>query len=151
MARVNEEVASLLVPMVARPMLLPNVTVAEIVGWENPTRRDGDPEWLLGMFHWRGIDIPLVSLELMNDPDEEEGHEGTRIAVLNGVGKTKQDFYAISVQGIPRLVRVYPAEIGVEEDFENTPAFEMMVTVNGEKAVIPNLDFVEEQIESVVP
>lgn len=150
MARVNEEVASLLVPMVARPMLVPNVTVAEIVDWEAPVRRDNDPDWMLGMFSWRGVDIPLVSLELMNDPDEDEGFSGSRIAVLNGVGTSKQGFYAVCVQGIPRLVRVYPAEIGGEEKVNDAPAFEMMVTVNGEKAMIPNLDYVEEQIETVM-
>ena len=150
MARINEEVASLMVPMLARPLLLPNVTVAEIVDWEDPTRRENDPDWLLGMFHWRGIDIPLVSLELMNDPETDEAFTGSRIAVLNGVGTTKQDFYAVCVQGIPRLVRVYPAEIGGEEGFEQSPAFDITVSVNGEKAVIPNLDFVESQIEAVM-
>lgn len=149
MARVNEEVASLLVPMVARPMLVPNVTVAEIVDWESPERRENDPDWMLGMFNWRGVDIPLVSLELMNDPEEDEAFSGARIAVLNGVGKTKQDFYAVCVQGIPRLVRVYPLEIGGEETVD-APAFDMIVTVNGEKAMIPDLDFVEEQIEQVM-
>lgn len=149
MARVNEEVASLLVPMVARPMLVPNVTVAEIVDWHQPERREGDPDWMLGMFHWRGIDIPLVSLELMNDPEEDEAFSGARIAVLNGVGVSKKDFYAVCVQGIPRLVRVYPAEIGGEEQVENAPAFDMLVTVNGERAMIPNLDYVEEQIETL--
>lgn len=149
MARVNEEVASLLIPMVARPMLLPNVTVAEIVGWEQPERREGDPDWMLGVFNWRGVDVPVVSLELMNDPEEEEGFSGSRIAVLNGVGKSKQDFYAVCVQGIPRLVRVYPAEIGGEENV-SAPAFDMMVTVNGEKAIIPDLSYVEEQLEAVI-
>lgn len=149
MARVNEEVASLLVPMVARPMLLPNVTVAEIVDWEQPERREGDPDWMLGMFHWRGVDIPLVSLELMNDPEEDEAFSGARIAVLNGVGVSKKDFYAVCVQGIPRLVRVYPAEIGGEEAVTDSPAFDMLVTVNGERAMIPNLDYVEQQIEAI--
>lgn len=149
MARVNEEVASLLVPMVARPMLVPNVTVAEIVDWTQPERREGDPDWMLGTYHWRGIDIPLVSLELMNDPEEDEAFSGARIAVLNGVGVAKKDFYAVCVQGIPRLVRVYPSEIGGEEQVDDAPAFEMIVTVNGEKAMIPNLDYVEQQIETL--
>lgn len=149
MARVNEEVASLLVPMVARPMLLPNVTVAEIVDWKQPERRDDDPDWMLGILHWRGIDIPLVSLELMNDPEEDEAFSGARIAVLNGVGASKNDFYGICVQGIPRLVRVYPAEIGGEEQVDDAPAFDLLVTVNGEKAMIPNLDYVEQQLEAL--
>ncbi|PIE41555.1 MAG: chemotaxis protein CheW [Gammaproteobacteria bacterium] len=149
MARVNEEVASLLVPMVARPMLVPNVTVAEIVNWQAPEPRENDPAWMLGMLNWRGVDIPLVSLELMNDPQDHEAASGARIAVLNGVGKTKQDFYAVCVQGIPRLVRVYPLDVGAEEQ-DQAPAFDMAITVNGEKAVIPDLDYVEEQIEALL-
>ena len=35
MAQVPEQIASLLIPMIGRPLLIPNVAVAEIVSWEN--------------------------------------------------------------------------------------------------------------------
>ncbi len=146
MADLPEEIASLLIPMLSRPMLVPNVAVAEIAPWEPPVPVPDSPDWLLGRYSWRGVDIPLVSLELMNDPELEEAHEGKRVAVMNGVGGVDLDFYAVCVQGIPRLVRVYPQDIGNEEEPEDQPAFELLVLVNGERAAIPNLDYVEKQL-----
>ena len=46
--KIPDEVASLLIPMVGRPMLLPNVAVAEIVPWVEPEKQDNAPEWFLG-------------------------------------------------------------------------------------------------------
>lgn len=149
MSKIPDEIASLLIPMMGRPMLLPNVAVAEIAPWEKPQPRDKMPAWYLGDYHWRGINIPMISLELMNEPDMEDADQGRRVAVLNGVGVTKNDFYAVSVQGIPRLVRVYPQEVGKEELPEDQPSFELLVMVNGERAMIPNLDYVEQQLEGV--
>jgi chemosensory pili system protein ChpC len=146
--KIPDEVASLLIPMVGRPMLLPNVAVAEIVPWEEPEKQDNAPEWYLGNVSWRGIDIPLVSLELMNDTDVDEAYSGHRIAVLNGVGSTKKDFYAVSVQGLPRLIRVYGEEVSGEEQLSE-PAYDMNVLVSGERAMIPDLDYVEKQVESL--
>ena len=146
--KIPDEVASLLIPMVGRPMLLPNVAVAEIVSWVEPEKQDGAPEWFLGNVSWRGVDVPLVSLELMNDTDVDEAYSGDRIAVLNGVGGTKREFYAVSVQGLPRLIRVFGEEVSGEEKLSE-PAYDMNVLVSGERAMIPDLDYVEKQVESL--
>lgn len=148
MKNLPNEIASLLIPMLGRPMLLPNVAVAEIAPWEDPEPVNGKPSWYVGTYAWRGTDIPLLSLELMNDPDYEDATQGRRVAVLNGVGKSKEKFYAIVVQGIPRLVRVYEHELGKEEALEDQPSFALMVSVSGERAMIPNLDYVEEQLDA---
>jgi len=146
--KIPDEVASLLIPMVGRPMLLPNVAVAEIVPWVEPEKQDNAPEWFLGNVSWRGEDIPLVSLELMNDTDVDEAYSGDRIAVLNGVGGTKKEFYAVSVQGLPRLIRVFGEEVSGDESLSE-PAYDMNVLVSGERAMIPDLDYVEKQIDSL--
>ncbi len=146
--KIPDEVASLLIPMVGRPMLLPNVAVAEIVPWEEPEKQDNAPEWFLGYVSWRGVDVPLVSLELMNDTDVDEAYSGHRIAVLNGVGSTKKEFYAVSVQGLPRLIRVFGEEVSGDEQLSE-PAYDMNVLVSGERAMIPDLDYVEKQIDSL--
>lgn len=145
-----EQVAGLLIPMVGRPMILPNVAVAEIVPWKRPTRKDNTgPEWLLGRIEWRGLQIPLVSLELMNNIELDDAQHGSRIAVVNGVGKTKLPFYAISIQGIPRLIRVYPEDITQEEQLPDKPALAWQMAVNGERMVVPDLDYVEAQLETL--
>lgn len=143
-----EQVAGLLIPMVGRPMILPNVAVAEIVPWKRPTRKDNTaPGWLLGRVEWRGLQVPLISLELMNNIELDDAQHGSRIAVVNGVGKTKLPFYAISIQGIPRLLRVYPEDITQEEQLPDKPALAWQMAVNGERMVVPDLDYVESQLE----
>jgi len=146
--KIPDEVASLLIPMIGRPMLLPNVAVAEILPWQEPDQQEAGPDWLLGDLLWRDVVIPLISLELMNDSDIEEAYSGERIAVLNGVGGSKHDFYAVAVQGLPRLMRVLGEEVSGEEALDE-PAYDMNVMVSGERAMIPNLDYVEKQIESL--
>lgn len=148
--QIPEQIASLLIPMIGRPMLLPNLAVAEIVTWEQPVKQDNSPDWLLGRISWRGEDLPIISLELMNDPETEDAHQGQRIAVINGMGNSNLPFYAVSVQGIPRLVRVFPEELGNEEMAENDKAYDMLVMVSGEKAVIPDLMAIENELNQVI-
>jgi chemosensory pili system protein ChpC len=150
MAEAPEQIASLLIPMIGRPLLLPNVAIAEIVTWDEPEKSEGAPPWLLGKIDWRGSPIPVVSLELMNSSDIEDAHVGQRLAVINGVGEYKNSFYAISVQGIPRLVRVFPEELGNEESATEDQAYDMMVMVSGERAVIPDLVTVERALNQLI-
>jgi len=144
-----EQIASLLIPMVGRPLLIPNVAVAEIVSWDEPQKQEGSPDWLLGTVDWRGVDLPVVSLERMNSSEIDDADVGQRLAVINGVGECKLPFYAISVQGLPRLVRVYPEEMSSEEPSED-PAYDTLVMVSGERAVIPDLPGVERQLNQVI-
>jgi chemosensory pili system protein ChpC len=150
MAENPEQIASLLIPMIGRPLLLPNVAVAEIVTWDEPQKQDQQPDWMLGSVEWRGISVPVVSLELMNNSDIEDAHTGQRLAVINGMGECHSQFYAISVQGIPRLVRVFPEELGSEEDASDDRAYDTMVMVSGERAVIPDLVAVERELNQFV-
>ncbi len=150
MADIPEQIASLLIPMIGRPLLLPNVSVAEIVGWTQPEKEEGSPDWMLGTVDWRGIQLPVVSLELMNNSEIEDAALGQRLAVVNGVGEYKQNFYAISVQGIPRLVRVFPEEMGSQEDAVHDKAYDMTVTGSGERAVIPDLATVEQELNQLM-
>ena len=149
MAELPEQIASLLIPMMGRPLLIPNVAVAEIVSWDQPQKQEDTPDWLLGTVDWRGVELPVISLERMNSSEREDADVGQRLAVINGVGECKLPFYAISVQGLPRLVRVFPEELSSEEVSED-PAYDTLVMVSGERAVIPDLSSVERQLNQVI-
>jgi len=148
MTQLPEQIASLLIPMLGRPLLIPNVAVAEIVNWDTPQKREDSPHWLLGTVQWRGVELPVVSLELMNDAEMDDADHGQRLAVIHGVGEGHLQFFAISVQGLPRLVRVLPGEMSADEPSPD-PAFDTLVMVNGERAVIPDLANVERTLSSV--
>lgn len=130
------EVPSLMVPLVGRPLLVPNLAVAEIVPFEAPVFAAGKPSWFLGHMPWRGVNIPVISVTRLRGEDEEIPPDA-RIAVFNGVGGTLP-FYGVITHGIPRLVRVRAQDIE-STDGMYTPMDDAFVAVGGELAIIPNL------------
>lgn len=141
------EVPSLMVPLLGRPLLVPNLALAEIVPFEQPFPAEGKPLWFLGSLPWRGVTIPVVSVVRMRGEDEEIPPDA-RIAVFNGVGGNLP-FYGVITHGIPRLVRVRAQDIE-STDGMYTPLDDAFVAVGGELAIIPNLLQIESVIAAVV-
>ncbi|MEW8260599.1 MAG: chemotaxis protein CheW, partial [Candidatus Thiodiazotropha taylori] len=57
---VVKEVRSVLIPLHERQILLPNATVAEVMGYQQPEYAGDElPEWFLGHLAWRGVMIPV--------------------------------------------------------------------------------------------
>ncbi len=133
-----QEVASLLVPLSDKLLLMPNVTVAEIVPLGELEAVDDAPAWLLGRLMWRELSVPLMSLEVLNGHDAPEPGRSARVAVLNTTGLSDElGFIAILAQGLPRLARITPSEISEREDLATDAYDEMVVSWSGETAVIP--------------
>ncbi len=85
-----------------------------------------------------------MSFEKLNESGQVAIGAEARIAVINTVaGHTR--FYAVVVQGIPRLLRVDKGD-PVEEPGDTGPAESMYVQVGGDLAVIPDLDAVERAV-----
>ncbi len=140
-----QEVASLLVPLQGRMLLVPNVTVAEIVPVSQVTPIQGAPDWYLGNCVWREQTIPLLSFEVLNGEMKPNVGSRSRFAVLNTTGLNESlGFIAIVTQGIPRLARVNEEEITEREDADNKPYELMHVSWAGEEAVIPNVAAMEQ-------
>ncbi|GAB1255696.1 hypothetical protein NBRC116494_01980 [Aurantivibrio plasticivorans] len=140
-----EEVASLLIPVAGRQLLVPTVTVAEMVPYREPQRHIDAPDWYLGDIEWRDQLIPVICYEVMCGEAQPSYSSACRIAVLNGTGISDDlPFIAIATQGIPKLARVKAEEIHEDEDAE-LKRFDMMGVVHaGEKHVIPNVTALEQ-------
>ncbi|MDO6748113.1 chemotaxis protein CheW [Gilvimarinus sp. 1_MG-2023] len=136
----HQEIASLLIPIVDKLLLMPNVTVAEIVPVAQILPVANSPEWLLGDFPWRERNIPLMSYELLNGHAKPTINSRSRIAVLNTSGKDEDlGFIAILTQGLPRLARVTPDEIAETKDAPHDTYDDMAVSWSGELAAIPSI------------
>ena len=147
MAELPNEVPSLLMPMQGRPWLIPNIVVAEVIPLRQPDRPGHGAEWMLGWLSWRDLDLPLISFERLNESGQVHIGEDARIAVLNTVtGKT--GFYAMVIQGIPRMLKVGRNDL-VEEPGDTGPAETMYIQIGGDLAVVPDLDAIERIIMSV--
>lgn len=139
-----QEVASLLIPLHERLMLVPNVTVAEIVPVSPVNPVPHAPDWYMGNCMWRELTIPLLSFEALNGENKPDYNSRSRFAVLNTTGINESlPFIAILTQGIPRLARVNEEEISEREDVDRKPFELMHVSWAGEEAVIPDVAALE--------
>jgi chemosensory pili system protein ChpC len=144
-------IASLYLPVSNKQLLLPNVSVAEVVTYQEPKKLIEGPDYFLGTVHWRGIDVPVVSYELANGLTLNETTSSARIAVINTIGEHQNalTFFAIITQGIPRLVKV-SEDIIKKTKQKKGVADAAIIMVDGEDAIIPNLDYLESLVCSYV-
>ena len=147
-----EELVTFLMPITNKYLLLPNVTVAEIIHHRVPKQPDDMPTWYLGMLEWRGQKVPMVSFEALNEEPFQAGAQRQNIAVLNGISALeKLPFLAVLTQGAPRLLRITSEEISaIETEDKHGPAELMTVSANGERASIPDLNFIESSILELI-
>lgn len=134
-----------LIPVADRQLLLPNVSIAEIVDYAQPEPIKDSPEWLAGYLSWRGLQLPVISYDAANGgtavaPADMRG----RIAVLNTIGEdhSRLPFLAMMTQGIPSQTKLEKDQI-VKLEQTLGPADLMMVEVEGHTACIPNLEYLE--------
>lgn len=140
------EVAGLLIPLHEKQLVLPNVTVAEIIPYRAPTQESDDIDWFLGQLEWRNINIPVLSYEVLSGGNLPPV-TGARFAVINGTGqKGDLPFYAILIQGIPKLTRIQKDDVVSVEAMHSGPYDEMAVSLFGEQAMIPNLEMIENEL-----
>lgn len=145
--RTESEMAALLIPVQGKQMVLPNVSVAEIIPYIAPEQVENVPEWFYGVITWRNLEIPLVSFEGLNSETLLKNQPGERIAVLNGLGIDEgMPFYAIVIADAPRLMRILSDEISANDAVRLGPAELQNVLVSGEDAVIPNLDYIQTEV-----
>lgn len=141
------ELATLLIPVNGKQLVLPNVAVAEIIPYIEPEAEDDVPNWYLGKVTWRNIQVPLLSFEAINEEPFLSHSRGRRIVVLNGlVDEKRLPFCAMVSEGVPRLTRVMADEVAVDEEAETGPAEAGRVLVSGERAVIPDVDYIQNAI-----
>lgn len=143
------EVRGVLLPLLSGQLLLPNVAVSEVIGYQEPEPfPDHYPDWMLGQLAWRRQPIPLVSYErLLGSPMEHVGNRA-RVAIcctLNG--NTDRPYIGILLKSVPRLARVaVDTVIPINEADDASEMVAQQVRINGQDAWIPDLDALESAI-----
>ena len=145
MSENTETLSCVMIPMNGRQLLLPNVSIAEVVDFASTDKPANAPEWLAGTLDWRGLSLPVISYDAANGGEATApgGNRG-RIVVLNTIGD-KHDavpFMALVTQGIPSQTRLTSDQVKrIEGDTGSADL--MQVEVDGETAYIPDLGFLE--------
>ena len=143
----SNEVACLLLPITGNRLLLPTVTVAEMIPYRPPQSKlkQEVPDWFLGELLWRGLTIPMLSFEKISGREQSPVNKNSQIAIFNNTGINAQlPFFAISTTGIPHLNRVTPDGIKRNENDHPNNYEIMRVDIDGQQAVIPNVSALEQ-------
>lgn len=141
----SQTLSCVMIPMGERQLLLPNVSIAEVVDYASSEAGSDTPEWLVGYLDWRGLTLPVISYDAANgSPLSLPGGNRGRIVVLNTIGEYHQQipFMALVTQGIPSQARLAENQIK-RLDGEAGPADLMQVEVDSDRAWIPNLEYLE--------
>jgi chemosensory pili system protein ChpC len=148
MVQAESIVRTQIIPLTDMNLVLPNTSIAEVIGYSKPEPVKNSPDWFLGMTNWRGLSIPIVSFEKANEVKFARQSKSTRIAVLNGIsGNDELSFYGIVVQGIPRLASLDEDSIQeITKPKVTLPLALAQAEVAEQDAVIPD----QEQIEKML-
>ena len=65
MSEVSDQIDVYMIRMQKQGVLLPSDNIAEIIPYEHLQRLEETPDWLLGLLGWRGVQVPVVSFEML--------------------------------------------------------------------------------------
>jgi len=138
----------ILLPLGSRTLLLPNAAVAELIGYLEPEPDADKPAWWLGRIEWRGVRIPVVSLEQAMGQTAPKRTQRVRIAVLNSLNGTSElPYFGLLTIGISRLARVASDSLVADTDNAvDSPLILESVKLAEQAAWIPDIDRLEQLI-----
>ena len=55
----SQTLSCVMIPVSGRQLLLPNVSIAEVVDFAGEDAGASTPDWLVGYLNWRGLDLPV--------------------------------------------------------------------------------------------
>jgi chemosensory pili system protein ChpC len=142
-----QDIRGVLIQIAGARLLLPNATISEVLSYADPEPVDNAPAWLLGRIRWRGWQLPLVSFARIAGLAEEQGGLGSKVVVLKALGgDANLPHFAMLTQGFPRLVTVSRDGLAMEDDDGLPVGMRACVTLNEERAYVPDLGAIEELI-----
>jgi chemosensory pili system protein ChpC len=144
----ESDIPSLIIPISHRQILLPTVSVAEMLPFVKPQLRHTDlAPWFLGSVTWRGVAVPMISYELINGAQPLSIKATSQMAILNSTGVSAAlPFLCFPTQGIPRLSRVSSESIKENKDIPLQAFDQMNVTIGEDTVAIPDVSKLEREI-----
>jgi chemosensory pili system protein ChpC len=142
----EEELYSLLVPLVDERLIVPRACVAEVVRYTTPAQKETDSPWILGSISWNGRELPVVAFEGAIGRDVPPPTGRTRVVVFHSItGNLRSGFFGMLTQGFPQLVRVNEEVLKLQSKDEwsaDAPVLCRVKMIN-EFPLIPDLEALE--------
>lgn len=143
-----ESLNGLVVPLATKPLLLPNVAVAELVGYRLSQPASQGPEWFLGWTTWRDQLIPLIDPAiLLGQTAPADASVEPRTLVLNALGgRPGLQFIGMRICAIPRSRKVIRGEIATAGEGGEFVMQEVSLGGDTSTLLIPDLLAVEQAL-----
>lgn len=145
----DQTVRCMLMPLSGINLVIPNSAVSEVIAYMQPQKFEETPEWFLGAVLWRGVHVPVVSVEQMCGIDAMHVGPRSRISVIYNPEKDEElPYIGLHIQDIPRA---YLAEGSkMESGSDDNLSQYLLSRVDDEELsrVIPNLDAIAVELKS---
>lgn len=134
-------VRCMLLPLSSLRLVIPNSGVAEIIGFSDPTPVPNTSDWFLGIVIWRGVSIPVISVEEMCEIDTIHANPRARIGIIYNPEKDPDlPYVGIYMQDIPRAYLAESDKMEVGSDDGLSEYLLSRVDEDHQARVIPDLD-----------
>jgi len=131
-----------LAPMQSSSLLIPTNVIAEVVEYGEPEPVDSTPRWFLGHIDWEARQIPVFSYSaLISGSEPGSISSKSRIMIVKSLSDSARlPYLGILISDIPKLVNIQIEQLeNTGEEGKSLGVF-CHVNVNGQSAVIPDLD-----------
>ncbi len=142
----DQPVRCLIVPSDPGFLVIPSAAVAEIVPLAlNEDSAEGN---LLGHMAWRGVQVPVYSMEGLAGLNVPEfGKRSKAFVFFPWKGMEKNTFFAIATMHDPRPRLLTDEDIKASDDDQSKNAFiRASFQFDGEPALIPDLQAISQQL-----
>ena len=115
----SESIRCMLLPLSSINLLIPNSAVAEVIGYFTPTALTDSSRWFPGLVMWRGVHVPVISIEEMCSIEAPIVGARSRIAIIYNPEKDAElPYLGIHIQDIPRayLAEAEKMESGTDDE-----------------------------------
>ncbi|MCH6565220.1 MAG: chemotaxis protein CheW [Proteobacteria bacterium] len=137
----SESIRCMLLPLSSINLLIPNSAVAEVIGYFTPTALTDSSRWFPGVVMWRGVHVPVISIEEMCSIDAPIVGARSRIAIIYNPEKDAElPYLGIHIQDIPRAYLAEPDKMESGSDDGLSQYLLSNVDDDHLARFIPNLD-----------
>ncbi|GAB4194082.1 MAG: chemotaxis protein CheW [Wenzhouxiangellaceae bacterium] len=137
----EQEIRSVLIPASGGDLLLPNASVAEVVGLAEISPVPNAANWLVGTMLWHGWEIPLVNYGLLARTTESDAGDANRVAIIKALSApARMPYMGFLCRGFPRLVTVTAASLVAIPDRTNVIGVLGHAILQDREVILPDLD-----------
>ena len=101
------ELRGVLLPLKAHQLLLPNLSMLEVIGYRQAEAVNDSPDWLIGMINWNQRRIPLIGFDyFLTNALPEPGYRARIALCYNPEANSQIPLLAILCDAVPHLARL---------------------------------------------